>query len=301
MEYDEIIRTVNDHDLNLEINYQAGGNRCSTKWNINKISLSQISLRNNEEIKSREERIKEIENFKNCENSSMKGEIDRRLKYKYAYSNSVNVPTKLSVTDLKLLKKEKLERVNYKIPVLRDIPQFKEGESDFTKAEIGTIVHFVMQHLNIRESLTVDNIKFQMEEMIDKKLLSEKEKEVVDVEMLHNFFLTDIGRRMKASNYVKRESSFVIKKNAHEIMPSLDRNDIILIQGIIDCYFYEDDQVVIIDYKTDEIIGGDTEAAKNEYSTQILSYKEAVEKITGKTVRACYLYLFDIGQAIEIS
>ena len=301
MEYDEIIRTVNDHDLNLEINYQAGGNICSTKWNINKISLSQISLRNNEEIKSREERIKEIENFKNCENSSMKGEIDRRLKYKYAYSNSVNVPTKLSVTDLKLLKKEKLERVNYKIPVLRDIPQFKEGESDFTKAEIGTIVHFVMQHLNIRESLTVDNIKFQMEEMIDKKLLSEKEKEVVDVEMLHNFFLTDIGRRMKASNYVKRESSFVIKKNAHEIMPSLDRNDIILIQGIIDCYFYEDDQVVIIDYKTDEIIGGDTEAAKNEYSTQILSYKEAVEKITGKTVRACYLYLFDIGQAIEIS
>ena len=158
-----------------------------------------------------------------------------------------------------------------------------------------------MQHLNISESLTLNNIKSQVDEMVNKKLLTEKEKEVVNIEMLHDFFLTDIGKRMKASNYVKRESSFVIKKNAQEIMPSLDMDDIILFQGIIDCYFYEDDEVVILDYKTDEIIGGNPESAKNEYRTQILSYREAVEKITGKTVRACYLYLFDIGQAVEIS
>jgi ATP-dependent helicase/nuclease subunit A len=298
---DEIMKTVNNCDLCFEINYGTYNNTYLTKWNINKTSLSQISRRNSEESESRAERIREMENFKNSENSSMKSEIDRRLKYKYAYANSVNVPTKLSVTDLKLLKKERLDRVNYKIPVLREIPQFKEGESEFTKAEIGTIVHFVMQHLNISESLTLNNIKSQVDEMVNKKLLTEKEKEVVNIEMLHDFFLTDIGKRMKASNYVKRESSFVIKKNAQEIMPSLDMDDIILFQGIIDCYFYEDDEVVILDYKTDEIIGGNPESAKNEYRTQILSYREAVEKITGKTVRACYLYLFDIGQAVEIS
>lgn len=291
---------VNNCDLCCELNYGTKNSTYSTKWNINKISLSQIGQRNCVEAQSRAERIREIENFKEHENSSLKVEINRRLKYKYAYSNSVNVPTKLSVTDLKLLKKEKLERVNYKIPVLKDIPQFKEGESGFTKAEVGTIVHFVLQHLNIKKSLTPDNIESQIDEMVNKKLLTEKEKEVVDIEMLHKFFLTDIGKRMRASNYVKRESSFVIKKNAHEIISSLDREDVILIQGIIDCYFYEGDQIVIIDYKTDEIIGGKPEAAMNEYRTQILSYKEALEKITGRFVKECYLYLFDIGQAVEV-
>lgn len=298
---DEILSTVNNCDFIYEINYSTNNNLYSTKWNINKITLSQISQDSREEAVSKAEHIKEIENFKNNEHSNWKNEIDRRLKYKYAYSNSVNVPTKLSVTDLKMLKKEKLETVKYKIPVLRDIPQFKEKDSEFTKAEIGTIVHFVMQHLNISESLSLENIKLQIDKMVHKKLLTEKEKDAVNVEMLHEFFLTDIGKRMKASPYVKREVPFVIKKNADEIIASLDKNDVILIQGIIDCYFYEGDQVVIIDYKTDEIAGGDVETVKNEYRTQILSYKEAVEEITGKKVKSCYLYLFDIGQAVEIN
>ncbi len=300
-DYDEILRTVNNCDLIYEIKYGLNNKLYSTNWNISKTSLSQISQKSREEAVNKSERIKEIEDFKNIEHSNWKNEIDRRLKYKYAYANSVNVPTKLSVTDLKVLKKEKLERVKYKIPVLRDIPQFKEIDSEFTKAEIGTIVHFVMQHLNIKESLSLENIKLQVNKMVNKKLLTDSEAAAVNVEMLHEFFLTDIGRRMKASHYVKREVPFVIKKNADEIIASLDKNDVILIQGIIDCYFYEDDQVVIIDYKTDEIEGGNLEPVKDEYKLQILSYKEAVEKITEKKVKGCYLYLFDIGQAVEIN
>ncbi len=136
--------------------------------------------------------------------------------------------------------------------------------------------------------------------MVHKKLLTEKEAEIVNVDMLHGFFNSEIGKRMIASPYVKREVPFVIKKNACEIINSLNKNDIILIQGIIDCYFYEDDQVVIIDYKTDKISDENLELIKQEYSPQILSYKEAVEKITDKKVKACYLYLFDISQAVEI-
>lgn len=136
--------------------------------------------------------------------------------------------------------------------------------------------------------------------MLDKKLLTEREVDVVNINMLQEFFETDIGKRMRLSHSVKREVPFVIKKNANEIINSLNNNDIILIQGIIDCYFYENDEIVIIDYKTDEIIDGNIETVKVEYSQQILSYKDAVEKITEKKVKACYLYLFDIGKAIEI-
>lgn len=297
---ESILRNVNDENSIYEINYNVDDCSYDTKWNINKITLSQISKNEHEEAIKKSERLNELSEFKNHEHSNCKKEIDRRLRYKYGYINSINVPTKLSVTDLKVLKQEKLERVKYKIPTLRDIPQFKEERSEFTKAEVGTIVHFVMQHLNINESLNFDNIKDQINKMVSKKLLTEREAEVVKVEKLQEFFLTEIGKRMKKSPYVKREVPFVIKKNANEIISSLDNNDVILIQGIIDCYFYEDDQVVIIDYKTDEITHSDLEPVKNEYSQQVLSYKEAVEKISGKKVKGCYLYLFDIGQAVEV-
>ncbi len=297
---DSILRNVNDEDLIYEINYGMNSNSYESRWNINKITLSQIIMSEREEAVKKTDRINEMAEFKNHESSSAKDEIDRRLRFKYAYIKSVNVPTKLSVTDLKMLGHGNIERVKYRIPVLRDIPQFKEEASEFTKAEIGTIVHFVMQHLNIREGLDSENIKDQINRMVDKKLLTEKEAEAVNVKMLEEFFMTDIGMRMKASEFVKREVPFVIKKNADEIIDSLDKNDSVLIQGIIDCYFYEGDQVVIIDYKTDEIVNGDLEPVKNEYSRQILSYKEALEKITKRKVKACYLYLFSIGQAVKI-
>lgn len=297
---DYIMRMVDDCDLIYEIEYKSENNFYSTKWKINKINLSQISKNEQDETQKRNERISEVNEFKNKELSNWKNEINRRLNYKYAFINSVNVPTKLSVTDLKTLKNENLEKIKYKIPVLRDIPQFKEDDSEFSKAEIGSIVHFVMQHINLNEILTIENIREQVIKMINKKLLTEREADVVNINMLQEFFETDIGKRMRLSHSVKREVPFVIKKNANEIINSLNNDDVILIQGIIDCYFYENDEIVIIDYKTDEIIDGNIETVKVEYSQQILSYKDAVEKITEKKVKACYLYLFDIGKAIEI-
>ncbi|WP_246345932.1 helicase-exonuclease AddAB subunit AddA [Sedimentibacter hydroxybenzoicus] len=275
-------------------------NNGSDVWQVNTISLSQINLNKQEADNDKAKRIQSIHEFKNQNNSLLKGEIERRLKYKYEFISSVNVPTKLSVTDIKVLKHETIERVKYKIPVLRDLPQFND-ESDFTKAEVGTIVHFVMQRLDLNQNISKDNINEQINEMVRKKLLTEKEAEVVDVKILMDFFKSDIGVRMMSSDLVKREVPFVIKKHANEIIGSLNENDIILIQGIIDCYFHEDDQVVIIDYKTDEINSDDDlKYATEEYRPQILSYKEAVEKITGKKVRACYLYLFDVSAQVEI-
>ena len=246
------------------------------------------------------QKINEIAEFKNKHNSPLMSEINRRLSYSYKYQGSVNVPTKLSVTDLRILKDDKLENIKFKIPALKDIPIFNKTEDEFTKAEIGTIVHFVMQHLDISVRPDRESITRQINEMICKNLLTEKEAATINVNMLADFFDTNIGRRMINSQTVKREVPFVIKKKAKEIINSIDGNDSILIQGIIDCYFYEGDEVVIIDYKTDDITQVSVDMIKNKYKPQILSYKEAVERLTNKKVKGCYLYLFDIGQSIEI-
>ena len=293
-DFNDLRHLLGDNECKSEIN------DLSSKWKINLVTLSDMNYENVEKTNDKAMLISEICKFKNNINSQYNEEINKRLNWKYAHHKSVNVPSKLSVTDLKVLKTNKFDSIQYKIPTLREIPAFKEKEVEFSKAEIGTIVHFVMQHLNIKQSLTIENMLEQIDEMILKKLLTEKEANTVDVKKIEEFFNTNIGRRMKQSPLVKREIPFVIKKQANEIINALDENDIILIQGIIDCYFYEGEEVVIIDYKTDDISQIGIDVVKDRYKPQILSYKEAVEKITNKKVKACYLYLFDVGKEIEI-
>lgn len=295
-----IMNAVNDEKFIYHVDCCAGNSNITSDWNIKRITLPEISMTEEEGQKIKEKLLADIDNFKYQKDTNIKNEIERRLNYRYAFSKSVNIPTKLSVTDIKTMKQEKIESVKYKIPILRNIPQFKEDEKDFTKAEIGTVVHFVMQHLVLDRVLSCEGIKMQVEEMVAKKLLSEKEAAVVDEGKIEGFFKSAIGMRMKTSKDVKREVPFVIKKKAHEIIGSLNKDDVILIQGIIDCYFLEGEDAVIIDYKTDEVFMGGIEVLKEEYSPQILSYKEAVEKITGRTVKECFLYLFDIGEAVKI-
>ena len=104
---------------------------------------------------------------------------------------------------------------------------------------------------------------------------------------------------------VYREAPFVLRKKANDISGSLNKDDLILVQGIIDCYFIEDGEAVIVDYKTDKIdetkeIEFQINNLKSEYKDQIELYKEAVEKITSKNVKECYLYLFSIGKEVKI-
>ncbi len=304
---DWICMSLYSHKDFKSIRQLIGDEECSyavdnfnSSWLINRITLSQIECELLDKSFDKLQKINEIAEFKNKHNSPLMSEINRRLSYSYKYQGSVNVPTKLSVTDLRILKDDKLENIEFKIPALKDIPIFNKTEDEFTKAEIGTIVHFVMQHLDISVRPDRESISIQINEMICKNLLTEKEAATINVNMLADFFDTNIGRRMINSQTVKREVPFVIKKKAKEIINSIDGNDSILIQGIIDCYFYEGDEVVIIDYKTDDITQVSVDMIKNKYKPQILSYKEAVERLTNKKVKGCYLYLFDIGQSIEI-
>ncbi|MDD4439421.1 MAG: hypothetical protein PHS04_15505, partial [Tissierellia bacterium] len=73
----------------------------------------------------------------------------------------------------------------------------------------------------------------------------------------------------------------------------------------IDCYFIEDEEAVIVDYKTDKIdetknITAQINKLKEEYYDQVALYKEAVEKLNGIKVKECYLYLFSIGKEVLI-
>ena len=281
-------------------------------WNLKMITRSGLSLNANEEINLWESKIALLNEFKFKENSPHYEEIGRRLSFKYPYMSSVNIPTKLSVTELKNLEDKEFTRLRYKIPALIDIFEYNEDTDKFildkkvTGAEIGTLLHFVMEHLDLKEVIDKNSIINTINQMADKKLLTEREAKIAIStysEKIEGFFQSNIGKRIINSPAVYREAPFVFRKKAKDVLNSLNEEDLILVQGIIDCYFIENNEAVIVDYKTDRIdetknIASQVEKLKNEYHDQLNLYKEAVEKITGKRVKECYLYLFSAGKEV---
>ena len=74
--------------------------------------------------------------------------------------------------------------------------------------------------------------------------------------------------------------------------------DVLVVQGIIDAYFYEDDDVVVMDYKTDAVKTG--EELVKRYHTQMEYYTEALERIVGKKVKERIIYSFALGEEIRM-
>ncbi|MGN1028534.1 MAG: PD-(D/E)XK nuclease family protein, partial [Bacilli bacterium] len=77
-------------------------------------------------------------------------------------------------------------------------------------------------------------------------------------------------------------------------------NEKVRLQGIIDCIFEEDNEIVLLDYKTDYVVEGMEEEVIDKYRVQLRYYKEAVEKITGKKVKGSYLYLFGLSKEVIV-
>ena len=75
-----------------------------------------------------------------------------------------------------------------------------------------------------------------------------------------NFVETPLGQRMKAASEKRllfREQPFVIARKASELDPQWRCEENVLVQGIIDAYFIEDEEIVLVDYKTDFVRRGE--------------------------------------------
>ncbi len=75
-----------------------------------------------------------------------------------------------------------------------------------------------------------------------------------------------------------------------------DVEDTVLINGIIDCYFMEGNDIVLVDYKSDRLFQED--AFRNRYEIQLKLYQRALEQALGKKVTEVYIYSLAMGRGI---
>lgn len=220
-------------------------------------------------------------------------EVNRRLQWEYKYLKLGRIPAKISVSELKA--GDQIQQQNLKKP------SFLEKRRGPSGAERGTIMHLVMQHLNL-DRIAIEEIREQLLDMVNKEFITKEEMNWVSAEKIMDFFNTNLGKRMAASVNLKREVPFFIELSAAEVYPELDseeyKNEKIVLQGIIDCYFEEQDGLVLLDYKTDYVDNSAEIAEK--YKRQVELYANALAKVTGKKIKEKYLYLFHTGEIIDI-
>jgi ATP-dependent helicase/nuclease subunit A len=119
----------------------------------------------------------------------------------------------------------------------------------------------------------------------------------VDRKKLLGFLNTDLAARMCRAlreGKLHREQPFVMGVSAERLGGDFPEEETVLIQGIIDVFFEEEDGLVLLDYKTDAVHS--MKELWNRYETQLDYYAEALQNLTGKPVKEKLLYSFHIGE-----
>ena len=247
----------------------------------------------------------------NFDCSSVDNEIERRLDFRYKFRESTLIKSNFSVSELKKKNFEQVPVIDTEELFKEDIcnikPKFLQEERGLTAAEKGTAMHFVMQKVDLSRVSTIEEIKVQLKELVDRELLSKEEYKVISPYKVKKFFISKLGERMLSAHnrgdIVYRELPFYTEIDVHRIDPDLPKEvegDKVRLQGVIDSFFYEDNEVILLDYKTDYVEQGNEEELINKYRMQIQYYKEALEKITKTKIKECYLYSFYLEKEILV-
>ncbi len=228
-------------------------------------------------------------------------EVARALDWEYAQALVVDKPAKLSVTEIKRRYDLEQQADAEKLFVAKSAakrPAFVQAVRKMSAVEYGIMMHSVMQNLRLEEKLDASAIAAQLEEMTLRQLLSEAQAAQVDAVSVAAFFAAPLGRRLLAARQVERELPFSIVLPAQRFYPEVkDPAETIFVQGVIDALFFEEDGLVLLDYKTDQV--KDAQALQEKYALQLSLYAEAVSRILKQPVKETYVYAFAAQEVIR--
>ena len=234
--------------------------------------------------------------------------LSERFSFRYPYEYLRELPVKVSVSELKKRswhgEDDKEEALFYEPDIQEIIPAFVSGEKEeYRGAARGTAYHRLMECLDYAHAEDTRQIRRQIRILTDSKKMSQEEAECIRIADILKFTDSEIGQRMKrASEHgtLYREQPFVIAKKMKQIENEWNGDETVLVQGIIDAYFVEDGEIVLVDYKTDRVSSGGEQHLIDLYHTQLEDYAAALERMLQKNVKETYIYSFTLGKMIQL-
>lgn len=248
-------------------------------------------------------------------------EMRERFAYRYPYPGLQKLYTKTTVSELKIAAMEEKDEAAFHTfeekEVVPYIPAFRREQEKVSGAVRGNAFHRTMELLDFtwiyvesglftgcpesyeayRTGLDTDRLQKRMEEFLQRETnalrLTEEYAKAVSLPKIRHFLEQELAYRMwraQERGLLYREQPFVLGIEAGRLDPELPAEEKVLIQGIIDVFFIENGEIVLLDYKTDVI--DSLEALWNRYSVQIQYYEEALTKLMRMPVKERILYSF---------
>ena len=237
-------------------------------------------------------------------------EIEKRFSFVYPYKYLEDIPVKVSVSDLKKRSWHDESELEENISVSAEeqveeqevpVPAFMaEKQEEYKGAARGTAYHRLMECLDYAEVESEVQLEVQLKRLLESQKMTEQEAECIRIRDIKKFVDSELGQRMKKAAVKKqlyREQPFVIRRSA-SLLDDSWKDETILVQGIIDAYFTEDGEIVLVDYKTDRVRKGQEQKLVDLYHVQLEDYAQALERMTGMKVKEKIIYSFTLQKAI---
>ena len=195
--------------------------------------------------------------------------------------------------------KHRLSKPNGRFAFSR--PDFVTKKTSLTAAQQGTALHLAMQNLDFQMCGSETGVKDELRRLTEKGLLSEEQAAAVEAKKILRFFGSDLGNRVQNADKTWREFKFSLLYKAKQLYPEerFSRgggDDEILLQGVVDCFFEENGELTVVDFKTDYVTPDILEEKAGSYAPQLEAYADALERITGKRVKEKIIYFFEMAQ-----
>jgi ATP-dependent helicase/nuclease subunit A len=247
------------------------------------------------------------------------GEIGRRLTRRYPFFGALSVKSKYSVSELtgeghgsayfiEGSEGERLEDAGLLgIPADGDAGEdnAKPGKvalgvkKGLTAAERGSALHKAFERLDYPEAYARRGDRAYFDDFLDtlekRRFLTREQREAVPAAILQHYAGTELFARAAASDSLRKETPFNLKWKV--------KDEPVIVQGVIDCFFGENGRIVLIDFKSTHIDPSRADEVRRVtalYGEQINLYRAALESILKVPADEAYLYLTNVGKTIAV-
>lgn len=213
----------------------------------------------------------------------------QRISHKYKNEQLLNLPQIVFASEL-------THKENPVFNKLLNKPKFISNQNS-SGADVGTAFHKFMQHCSIVNAK--ENFKAEVELLVNNGYLTQKQAELLNTDKIIDFLNSPLVDRVVLSDEYYREYQFMVKIHSSQYDSNLKNlNQQILMKGAVDLVFVEDNELVLVDYKTDRV--KDVNSLKEIYSKQLELYKSAMEQSTGLKVKEMYFYSVHLNQQLKL-
>lgn len=237
-------------------------------------------------------------------------QLGRALTFRYGHAQAIDLPSKVTATELKRLEAEDTPPEDAGAPLLVGAPRtqtfrrpdFSARARKLTAAERGTATHRILQYLHFADARTPEGIRAQVETLTARGELTGREAQAVDTASLLRLGQTPLGAQLaaaEAAGTLRREFRFSLLCPAETFFPGAG-DEQVLLQGVVDAWFETKDGLVIVDYKTDRIRPEGVPARTAYYAAQLRAYAGAMARITGRPVCRRVLYFLHCGRISDV-